>query len=42
LFVAQAKAQFGTEEIDMSATYTFDVFCSLDGYAAHKGDWGGY
>jgi len=26
----------------MSATYTFDVFSSLDGYASHKGDWGGY
>src|ERR1700760_2469283 len=26
----------------MSATYTFDVFCSLDGYGAHRGDWGGY
>src|SRR6185437_5624043 len=31
-----------SEEIDMSATYTFDVFSSLDGYASHKGDWGGY
>ena len=26
----------------MSATYTFDVFCSLDGYGSHEGDWGGY
>ncbi len=26
----------------MTATYTFDVFSSLDGYAAHSGDWGGY
>ena len=26
----------------MSATYTFDVFCSLDGYGSHQGDWGGY
>ena len=26
----------------MTATYTFDVFCSLDGYGAHSGDWGGY
>ncbi len=26
----------------MSATYTFDVFTSLDGYASHTGDWGGY
>ncbi|MEV0798759.1 dihydrofolate reductase family protein [Kribbella sp. NPDC050281] len=26
----------------MSATYTFDVFSSLDGFGAHSGDWGGY
>ena len=26
----------------MSATYTFDVFSSLDGYGSHNGDWGGY
>ncbi|NEA36489.1 dihydrofolate reductase family protein [Streptomyces sp. SID13031] len=26
----------------MSATYTFDIFSSLDGYANHTGDWGGY
>jgi dihydrofolate reductase len=26
----------------MTATYTFDVFSSLDGYGAHSGDWGGY
>jgi dihydrofolate reductase len=26
----------------MAATYTFDVFSSLDGYGAHTGDWGGY
>jgi dihydrofolate reductase len=28
----------------MSATYTFDVFASLDGYGSHgpAGDWGGY
>ncbi|MEV8373243.1 dihydrofolate reductase family protein [Kribbella sp. NPDC056861] len=25
----------------MTATYTFDVFASLDGYANHTGDWGG-
>lgn len=29
-------------ENDMSATYTFDVFSSLDGYAAAGGDWTGY
>ena len=27
----------------MTANYTFDVFCSLDGYGSHiGGDWGGY
>ena len=27
----------------MTATYTFDVFCSLDGYGSYSGgDWGGY
>ena len=26
----------------MTATYTWDVFCSLDGYGSHHGDWGGY
>jgi dihydrofolate reductase len=26
----------------MTATYTFDVFCSLDGFGDHHGDWGGY
>jgi dihydrofolate reductase len=28
----------------MSATYTFDVFCTLDGFGAYGsgGDWGGY
>ena len=26
----------------MTASYTFDVFSSLDGYGAHRGDWGGY
>ncbi|MFF9331859.1 dihydrofolate reductase family protein [Streptomyces albogriseolus] len=26
----------------MSATYTFDVFSSLDGYGAASGDWTGY
>jgi dihydrofolate reductase len=24
------------------ATYTFDVFSSLDGFGSHSGDWGGY
>ena len=26
------------EESDMTATYTFDVFCSLDGFGAAGGD----
>jgi dihydrofolate reductase len=28
----------------MTATYTFDIFCSLDGYGSYtsSGDWGGY
>ena len=28
----------------MSAVYTFDVFCSLDGFGSYDepGDWGGY
>ncbi|HEU5387252.1 MAG TPA: hypothetical protein VFV73_15240 [Streptosporangiaceae bacterium] len=26
----------------MTATYTFDVFTSLDGYGAASGDWSGY
>jgi dihydrofolate reductase len=30
------------KEIDMTATYTFDVFSSLDGYGAASGDWTGY
>jgi dihydrofolate reductase len=29
-------------ERDMTADYTFDVFCSLDGYGSTSGDWGGY
>jgi dihydrofolate reductase len=31
------------EENDMTATYTFDVFSSLDGYGSYSGgNWGGY
>jgi dihydrofolate reductase len=26
----------------MTATYTFDVFSSLDGFGTHSGNWGGY
>ncbi|MBN3497132.1 dihydrofolate reductase family protein [Arthrobacter pascens] len=26
----------------MTASYTFDVFTSLDGFGAHSGNWGGY
>jgi dihydrofolate reductase len=32
----------GLEEDDMTATYTFDVFSSLDGYGAASGNWTGY
>jgi dihydrofolate reductase len=37
-----ARAYTAHEEIVMTATYTWDVFSSLDGYGAHSGDWGGY
>ena len=30
------------EENDMTASYTFDVFSSLDGYGAASGNWTGY
>jgi dihydrofolate reductase len=30
------------EESIMTATYTFDIFSSLDGYGSHSGNWGGY
>jgi dihydrofolate reductase len=30
------------EERSMTATYTFDVFSSLDGFGAATGDWAGY
>jgi hypothetical protein len=30
------------EESTVTATYTFDVFSSLDGYGSHRGEWGGY
>ena len=26
----------------MTATYTFDIFSSLDGFGSHTGNWGGY
>jgi dihydrofolate reductase len=26
----------------MTATYTWDIFSSLDGFGSHHGDWGGY
>lgn len=31
-----------TKETTMTATYTFDVFSTLDGFGSHHGDWGGY
>jgi len=30
------------EESIVTATYTFDIFSSLDGYGSHSGNWGGY
>jgi len=30
------------EESIMTATYTFDVFSSLDGFGSNSGNWGGY
>jgi dihydrofolate reductase len=36
------KTAISTEENHMTATYTFDVFSSLDGYAAASADWSGY
>jgi len=35
-------ASTAPEENDMTATYTFDVFSSLDGFGAASGDWTGY
>ncbi|MEP7045881.1 MAG: dihydrofolate reductase family protein [Ilumatobacteraceae bacterium] len=26
----------------MTATYTWDIFSSIDGFGSHNGDWGGY
>jgi dihydrofolate reductase len=37
-----AKVHRALEENDMTATYTFDVFSSLDGYGGASGDWTGY
>jgi dihydrofolate reductase len=33
-----------TEESTITATYTFDIYCSLDGFGSYgpDGDWGGY
>jgi dihydrofolate reductase len=39
---AKAVETTSTEENDMMASYTFDVFSSLDGYGAASSDWGGY
>jgi hypothetical protein len=40
--VCTATPSTALEEYDMTATYTFDVFSSLDGYGAAGGDWTGY
>ena len=37
-----SKPPIAREESHMTATYTFDVFSSLDGFGSHHGDWGGY
>ena len=26
----------------MTATHTFDIFCGLEGFGSHTGNWGGY
>ena len=36
------KATGALEENDMTTTYTFDVFSSLDGYGAASANWTGY
>src|SRR6185295_4868637 len=41
-FVVSPTTEPQREEIDMTATYTFDVFSSLDGYGAAGPDWTGY
>jgi dihydrofolate reductase len=37
-----SHASIALEENDMTATYTFDVFSSLDGYGAASANWAGY
>jgi dihydrofolate reductase len=41
---APATGRTASTEVLMTATYTFDVFSSLDGYGSYggDGDWGGY
>jgi dihydrofolate reductase len=41
---SQPTANSAREESIVTATYTFDVFCSLDGFGSYSadGDWGGY
>jgi dihydrofolate reductase len=39
---ATAGRSTAPEETSMTATYTFDVFTSLDGFGTSTGDWGGY
>jgi hypothetical protein len=38
----RAISRTAPEETIMTATYTFDVFSSLDGFGAAGGDWTGY
>src|SRR5690242_13115132 len=41
---ASSDATHPMKGLTMTATYTWDVFCSLDGFASFgpDGDWGGY
>ena len=42
-FETPARPQYQTEKgRTMTASYTFDIFSSLDGFGSHTGDWGGY
>ncbi len=38
------EAELLIPEVTVTATYTFDVFCTLDGFGSYDepGDWGGY
>ena len=46
VFVAGVRTPPGATDYPrgatVTATYTFDIFATLDGFANHNGDWGGY